>query len=342
VLTATVGELPKTVGTEQEFLSAGASVRELTPSAALANYLPDTNGVEVTGVRAGSPFDSAEPRIQSGDIVRSVDGHKVTNIESLRKALTAVRGTQYPVFILRKDESVISIVKPDDPKPAEDGGDLPQAWLGVKTQVMVPDLAKALGVPDQAGFRITEVYPWTEASKAGLKAGDIITQVNDTKLEASRPQDAEDLRHAVEDLTVGGTARIGIMRSGKAQTIPVKLEPTPTASTDTKSAKQKEFEFGVREITLTDKAENHWSKDQTGLLVTDVTAGGWAHIGGLHPDDLIVSINDTPVPTVDAFKHVMASIMKSHPKDIRLFVHRDYLTQFVFIEPDWTKLLDSE
>ena len=340
-LVATIGELPKYEGLEQEFLTAGASVQDLTPVAALEDYLPDTEGVVVTGVRAGSPFDAAEPRIEPGDIIRGVEGRKVDDIDTFRKALNTVRGKQYAVQFLRRDESLITIVKPEDEKPPE-GGDLPQAWLGVKTQVMIPEIAKALGVDGTTGFRITEVYPWTEASKAGLRTGDIITAVGATKLDASSPQDAEDLKHTIEDLDVGSQAKLSILRNGKPQIVSVKLEPSPTDAGDAKSAKQKEFEFGVREITLTDRAENHWSKDQIGLLVTDVTGGGWAHIGGLHPDDLIVSIDDKPVPTVDAFNDIMATIMKTHPKDIRIFVRRDYLTQFVFIEPDWSKLLDSE
>jgi S1-C subfamily serine protease len=159
-LVATITELPRYEGDEDEFRTAGVTVRNLTPSVALADYLPDTNGVQVTGVRPGFPFEAAEPRIQPGDVIRSVDGHAITNIGSLRKALASVKGASYSVSLLRKDESLITVVKPDDNKPAEDGGELPQSWIGVKTQVMVPELATALGVPNQTGFRITEVYPW--------------------------------------------------------------------------------------------------------------------------------------------------------------------------------------
>ena len=40
-----------------------------------------------------------------------------------------------------------------------------KAWLGVATQVVTPDVATALGAKDLRGFRITQVYPGTEASK---------------------------------------------------------------------------------------------------------------------------------------------------------------------------------
>ena len=36
--------------------------------------------------------------------------------------------------------------------------ELPKAWIGIKTQVLVPDVAAALKIPGAKGFRITEVY----------------------------------------------------------------------------------------------------------------------------------------------------------------------------------------
>ena len=51
---------------------------------------------------------------------------------------------------------------------------------------------------------------------------------------------------------------------------------------------------------------------------------------------------DVQSTSVDGFEKEMKSILKSKPKDITIFVKRDYLTQFVFIEPDWSKLVESE
>jgi serine protease Do len=341
-LAATVAVMPRFLGEEDEFRTAGVTVRNLTPESALANHLPDTNGVVVTGVRPGYPFDSAEPNIQPGDVIRSVNGHAVPDIKALGKVLAKLDTATYSVSMLRSDENIIAVVKPNDDKDVDDGGELPQAWIGIKTQVMVPDLAKALGAGGQTGFRITEVYPWTEASKAGLRPGDIITALNGQVLDAAHPQDAEDFSQAVDDLSVGDKAKLTVLRGGTTKDIDVTLEPTPASASETKTAKDTVFEFDVREITLEDRAQNHWTKDQQGVLVTDVTPGSWAQVGGLHPDDLIVSINDKPVTGADNFKHVMAALVKAKPSVIQIFVRRDYQTQFVFIEPDWKKLMPSD
>lgn len=342
LLHAVVAVLQPFQGDEAEFRTAGVTVRNITADAALANHLPDTHGVIVTGVRAGYPFESAEPGIESGDVIRAVSGRQVVDIGSLRKALATTHGSSYTVSLLRGDENVISVVKADDDDADQDGGDLPQAWIGVKTQVMLPEIASALGVPDQTGFRVTEVYPWTQASKAGLRTGDIIESLNGDQLTASSPQDADDFVHEVQNLNVGDNAALTVLRDGKPLNLTVRLEPGPMAASDAKSAKQSEFDFGVREIMLTDRVQNHWSENQSGLLVTDVTSGGWAQVAGLHTDDLILTVDDLPVTGIDSFNRVMKSVLKSHPKIVRIFVRRDYSTQFVFIEPDWSKLAASE
>lgn len=219
------------------------------------------------------------------------------------------------------------------------GGELAKPWLGVKTQVVTPQIAKAMGVEEARGFRITEVYPWTEAGKAGLRTGDIILAVNDTELEASRPQDADELRRIIEDLSVGEKVDLTILRDGKPQKVIVMLEETPASGETARRVRQKEFEFVVRDVTPMDRMENRWSRDQKGVLVVECTMGGWANLAGLRPDDLILSINGVPVADTYAFEQVMARVVRERPKVTRIFLRRDGRTHFVFIEPDWAKLL---
>ena len=243
---------------------------------------------------------------------------------------------------LRKDESLLAFVKTDTDKAADDGGELPQAWMGIKTQVLTPEVASAVGMPGVAGFRVSEVYPYTEASKAGLKPGDVLTSLNGTALTAFRPQDAEDLTHQIEALSVGDKAQLGVRRGADTLTVPVVLEATPDAAAQAKTARSKDFEFSVRGITLMDKVTNHWGDSQQGVVVTDVTSGGWASIAGLHTDDLILSMNGQKVSDAASFEAVLRSVVRAHPKTISVFVRRDVLTHFVFFEPDWTHPAASE
>lgn len=341
-VTATVRPMEPSIGEQREFRKMGITVRDITPAMARSRFLPTTDGVLITGVRPGYPFESAQPALAADDVVQSVDGHPIKNIAALRRVLDGLHKTEFPVSYQRDDEHLITIVKTDTQSQADTGGDLPRAWLGVKAQVLVPDVARALGVPNTTGFRISQVLPWTEAEKAGLRAGDIVTAVNDTALQATDLQDSRELTNTIQSLNVGEKATLSVVRAGQPRKIAVLLEPNPESASDAKSAKQDVFDFAVREITLTDKAANHWPRDQKGLLVTDVTAGGWAHVAGLHLDDLLLTVNGQQVTTVDQFKQTMKTVMQKRPKTIVLYVRRKDVTHFVFIEPDWSRLIASD
>ena len=345
--TAQVSLLEPSLGAEEEFRGMGVTLQALTPAMAIARHLPDAAGLLVTGVRPGLPFEAALPPVAADDVVLAVGGRPTANLAAFRAAVDACeKGPQartgFPVSLRRKDENLIVIVKDESDKTPDDGGELPKAWLGVKTQVLTPEVADALGMTGQSGFRVTEVYPYTEASRAGLKPGDIITSLNGTPLEASHAQDAEDLTRGVEALSVGDKAHLGLRRGAAKSVLAVVLERTPDSAVQAKTSRSKEMEFTTRSITLMDKATNHWPESQQGVLVTEVTAGGWASIAGLHTDDLILSLNGTKVGDVPAFDRALATLARTRPKVVTAFVRRDALTHFVFIEPDWSRLAASE
>ncbi|MGI4791867.1 MAG: PDZ domain-containing protein [Janthinobacterium lividum] len=341
-----IAPLEPSLSPEQEFRGMGVTVRALTADMALDLHLPDTQGVLVTGVRPGLPFEAAQPPIAADDVIKTVNGQPTPTVAAFRHALDSSEKQAgkdgFSVTLVRKDENLLSIVKNDTDKAPDDGGDLPQAWMGIKTQVLTPEVASAVGLTGLSGFRVTEVFPYTEAAKAGLKPGDVLTALNGAALTASHPQDAEDFTHQIEALSVGDKAQLGVRRGAATLTLPIVLEPTPDSAAQAKTARSKEFEFAVRGITLMDKVTNHWDDSQKGVVVTEVTSGGWAAIAGLHTDDLILSLNGHEITDAAAFERVLPAMVKEHPKIISVFVRRDVQTQFVFLEPDWTHLAASE
>jgi serine protease Do len=341
-INATVIPMEKYNGEEAEVRDMGVTAMEITGPMALAARYPDKSGVLLTGVRSGYPFEASQPKLNPGDVILSVDGKPTNNLSAFRAALAGKKKRVFPVTYRHGTESLVSIVKVEDDKPQEEGGELPKPWLGIKTQVLTTELATALNVPDAKGFRVTQVFPATAASKAGLRQGDILTALNGNKLEAYRLQDAGDLKRAVEELTIGEKAEITLLRNGKEVKLNVPLEEPPAPVEKAKKIKQKEFEFAARDITPLDRFENRWSKDQMGVLVTEVTPGGWAQMAGLRVDDLIMQINNQATSTADAFEKQMGNMLKTHPKVVRIFVLRGSQTHFVFIEPDWSKLTSGK
>src|SRR5205085_1209542 len=135
-----------------------------------------------------------------------------------------------------------------------------------------------------------------------------------------RQQDADDLKRAVEDMDVGATVDIGVIRNGVPKKLKVKLEGTPSSAPQAKKKKQDDFEFIVRDVTVMDRMEHHWTKGQPGVLVADVTVGGWAQMAGLRVEDLVLAIRGRNISDADSFASVMSDTMKRRPKVIDIFV----------------------
>ncbi len=325
-------------GEEDEFRALGFTGRDITRPMARARRLPSA-GVLVTGMRPGFPLDGAEPKINAGDAIVQVGNTPVANVRDLQKALESHKNIEIiPFTIQRRDEVILSVVRNRPPTEPSPSAELPRAWLGVRTQVVTRAVAEALGNPNLKGFRITEVLPYTEASKAGLQVGDLIVALDGEPLTASRTQDARDLERRIENRTVGEVVQLSLLRNGESLTVSVKLEPAPASAESVRSVRQRELEFTVRDITPIDRMRNRWKEDQTGVLVVEVANGSFAQLGGLKTDDLILAINEQPIPNTRTFQSVLQELFQQKPPVLVVFVLRNRETTFVFIEPDWNEI----
>jgi len=86
-LTATTYKLESAVGEEKELKTWGLSVRDVTRAYANGQQLDDDLGVVVTTLSAGYP--AAKAGLESGDILRSINGHDAADIDEFMKLYDA-------------------------------------------------------------------------------------------------------------------------------------------------------------------------------------------------------------------------------------------------------------
>jgi serine protease Do len=331
-----VVRMERYLGDEHELRPLGLSVREITGPMALLRRWPSRDGVLVTGVRPGFPADDAKPGLQPGDVVLELDGKPVTDFASFQTIVDGLgKKAGIRVRMRRNNDDLVTVLDTSKKPPESLGAELPKAWLGVATQVVTPDVAAALGAKDLRGFRVTQVYPGTEAAKAGIAVGDVLTSLNGQELKASRIQDAEVLKRRIENMSVGEKAEFQVVRGGQPTTVAVTLEETPNTVAEAKTAKDDDLEFKVRSIVFFDRVENRWPLDQKGVVVTDVTRGGWASLAGLQGGDLILRIQETPVDDIPGFEALTKKLKEQKPETVSIFVRRGYRTHYVFVQPQW-------
>ncbi|MHC4859797.1 MAG: PDZ domain-containing protein [Planctomycetota bacterium] len=334
--TLTVTKMEKYLAEQQEVRSLGLTVRDITGPMALIRRYPNADGVLVTGVRPGLPADSAKPKLQRGDVILVIDGKPVKDFATMQEIVRKAGKKEGILFrVRRRDEDVVTVIDASKKKKPRAGGELPKAWIGVKTQVLTPDVAKGLGLGKTRGFRVTQVFEGTEAEKSGLEVGDVITALDGTALRAYRVQDAEMLTRRVENLVIGEKARLTVLRAGGEKEIEVVLDETPRTAAEVKTAEDDILEYKVRDITFNDRVRRRWPIDQKGVLVTEVTSGGWANLAGLQSGDLIQAVQNRSVANIADFEKIAKSIKKEKPSRVKIFVVRSYRTAFVFVEPEY-------
>jgi serine protease Do len=277
-----------------------------------------------------------------GDLLTAVDGGAVTSIAELESALESAAGDRLLLELRRDDERLLSTARRDGSRALRGGGELPKAWLGIETQVMTAPIAAAVGTPELRGFRITHVLPWSAAEQADLRIGDIVVAIDGEPLEAEREQDVDNLRRAVEERAIGDRADLGVVRDGRRIELPVTFEARPRVASEARTTRHERLGFAARELTLFDRVEFHWSRDQQGVLVTEVVPGGWAQMAGLQANDLVMAVDGRETPTTRELDAELEARVARRPEIVMLFLRRGVRTHFVFLEPEWNGASTSD
>lgn len=210
--------------------------------------LREARGVGIKQVIEGSPAEKAGLKV--GDVVLRFNGEEVTSVRKLERLieevapdhtarLTISRGggeQELSVTVGQRKDFNTAFAFPqgaDSAKLLEEMKRAPGAYalalgssrrIGVSTNALTKQLADYFGVTGGKGVLITSVSADSPAAKAGLKAGDVITEVDGEKVD-----EAGDLSRAINRKSEGDIT-LTIIRDRSQQTIrvtPEKAEAMP-------------------------------------------------------------------------------------------------------------------
>ncbi|MGA2582471.1 MAG: PDZ domain-containing protein [Tepidisphaeraceae bacterium] len=171
------------------------NVSDFSDAAASEGFKGDT-GVLVHGVLHNSP---ATDELQPGDVITKLDGRTIDTTTELRDDVAvAAPGSEVTLNVFRDGKQQdVKVKLGNQPTDASEVAsatngheDQSGSAIGMQMQNLNDDLAQQYGLTEKSGAVVVSVDPNSLAAQAGLKPGDVITEVDHHKV--TSPQQVDD------------------------------------------------------------------------------------------------------------------------------------------------------
>jgi len=185
------------------------------------------------------------------------------------------------------------------------------AWLGSEIRDLDATISDALHLTSTDGVLVNNVIPGSPADQAGLQRGDVILAVDGTDI-----TDSFQIQDQISQRDPGDTVRLVVdTASGGKRNVYVTLgvKPDDTGATDANIKKVAgapdttvdpvmQTPWGISVSPLTDEIREQFDipAAEQGVVIVAVVQKGLADSQGLEVGDVIESINQIPIPNLQA------------------------------------------
>ena len=201
-------------------------------------------------------------------------------------------------------------------------GETKRGWLGVRIQEVTKEIAEVENLKKPEGALVASVGKNSPADKAGIKAGDIILEFDNKKIDTMRT-----LPGVVASTEVGKSVVLKIWRNKRLITkrlILGRLESSEEfKEKKTKVVKKIEdieaLKIAVRDINEQDISSRNLDKKISGVVITEISNRS-PLINLLDINDIIIEVQKTPVKDTKDLERLVNNIFKKGEKTLLLTV----------------------
>lgn len=222
---------------------------DITPEIAKMINLPEAVGFLVVNVTEGSPASQSGilggnktvqingiPLKIGGDIITHIDDKSVRKVDDILSYLENHKtiGENVNLTILRGPSLVEKEISMNLTSRPTHEGDLNNPALGILGLDLNPQIANLLNLTQSDGFLITSIIENSSASKANLRGGYIVNEINGTlvelggdiitKIDNHSIKSQGDIRDYLKTKKIGDSIIITILRNGDYRTISLTIE----------------------------------------------------------------------------------------------------------------------
>lgn len=188
-------------------------------------------------------------------------------------------------------------------------GKVSHAHMGVGITDVTPENAKFFDVKDANGALVTQVEPDSPGAKAGLRVGDVITELDGKKV-----SDAGQLQMEVGEKTPGTKITLQVMRDGKNVSVPLTLEEMGGDRSEKVSAENQtdkpRWGLGIADITPEVRDQLKAPDDIHGAVIQRVLPGSPSDDAGLQPGQVILGVNRHETRSASDVQKALANVPK--------------------------------
>ncbi len=197
-------------------------------------------------------------------------------------------------------------------------GTVHHGYLGISMNDVTPDNSSFFNLPDAMGAIVSQVTPDSPASRAGLKSGDVLRELNGSKI-----RNGSQLQVVVSQTAPGSEIKLGILRDGKPEALTVKVgefkgEKQVAENEGDGSQQRGKLGVGVGDLTPDIRQQMNIPSQVKGAAVQSVRPASPAEDAGLTPGDVIQEVNRKPVTNAEEFANDVRAVPAG--KDILLLI----------------------
>jgi serine protease Do len=200
------------------------------------------------------------------------------------------------------------------------GSGMRAGTLDFRIQQVTPGLADALNMPKAEGVIVGGTKDGGGAAKCGIVAGDIILRYGTMDV-----KDVRALARAIARTSPGTVVNLLVWHNEEPTVIAAtvqELPPSASPTSNTPALAATPADPGWNLTLIDDSARRRFKlgRDQTGVLVTQITAEGAAADAGLSPGDIVVEVQQEKVAVPEDVARLVAAALQQQRRYVALLV----------------------
>jgi len=207
-------------------------------------------------------------------------------------------------------------------------GAIQRSYIGIVPGAL-RDLEDFYDLELNTGMLINSVDPGSPAAEAGIRGGDILLRINDSRVDGRFPEQLPPIKNRIAVSPVGTSLTLRIKRGDTPTDFHVTTEEPGSRVGDESVVEV--WGLSIREVSRPFARENQLPEDD-GVLVIGVQRGFPAAVAGLSSGDVITKINGTPIASLNDVLAEAEHYQKS-PDKVLLEARRKFRVSLYVLKP---------